>query len=143
VIFLIGGAFGVGEAIRVSGLADLAAGGLVAAAAAFGPVAILAAVVACTILLTELITNNAAAVLMFPIAVAAALSIDAEPRPFAWAVALAASASFLSPVGYQTNTMVLVPGRYRFMDYARFGLPVTLVVAVLIVLGVAIRWGLL
>ncbi|MEX2527959.1 MAG: SLC13 family permease [Gemmatimonadota bacterium] len=142
VILLIAASFGMGEAIRVSGLADVIAGGLVSTSAVLGPVAVLVAVVLCTILLTEVITNNAAAVLMFPIAVAAAISIDAEPRPFAWAVALAASASFLTPVGYQTNTMVYHPGGYRFADYARLGLPVTLVVAVLVVLGVSIRWGL-
>lgn len=67
-----------------------------------------------TVVLTELITNNAAAALMLPIALAAAAGIDA--RPFALAIAVAASASFLTPIGYQTNTMVYGPGGYRFGD---------------------------
>ncbi|MDZ7780379.1 MAG: SLC13 family permease [Gemmatimonadota bacterium] len=118
-MLLIAAAFGVGNAIEASGLAGVLASGIVGMSFALGPLAVLTAVVLCTLALTELITNNAAAVLMFPVAIAAAQASGAEPRAFAWAVALAASASFLTPVGYQTNTMVYGIGGYRVRDYVR------------------------
>ncbi len=143
VILLIAAAFGVGNAIQSSGLADLAAGGLVEGASGLGPVAVLAAVALATLVLTELITNNAAAVLMFPVAMAAAMGMGLDPRPFAVVVALTASASFLSPIGYQTNTMVYGPGGYRFTDYARLGAPVTLLFITGIILLTALKWNLI
>ncbi len=142
VILLIASAFGVGAAIEDSGLAGVLAGGLVGAAQDLGAVAVLAGVALCTLVLTELITNNAAAVLMFPIALAAASVVEVEPRAFIWAVALVASASFLTPIGYQTNAMVYGAGRYRFGDYARLGTPVALGVAISVVLGIATHWEL-
>src|SRR5690606_38947191 len=111
-----------------SGLAALIGGGIVSTFGGAGPLVILLAVTLATIALTEMITNNAAAVLMFPIALAAAQQVDADPRPCAIALAVAASASFLTPIGYQTNTMVYGPGGYRFGDYARLGFPLTVVV---------------
>ena len=143
VILLIAAAFGIGNAIEASGLAMAAVGLFVDPAMALGPVAVLAAVVVATFLLTELITNNAAAVLMFPVATAAALSIGVDPRAFAVGVALTASASFLTPIGYQTNTMVYGPGGYHFRDYPRLGLPLSLVVMVVIILLISVRWNLL
>jgi di/tricarboxylate transporter len=95
-------------------------------------------VVLATVLLTEVITNNAAAVLMFPIAVATAERMHLDVRWLAMAVAVAASASFLTPIGYQTNTMVYGPGGYRFGDYARLGAPLTIIVVLLAVLVVPI-----
>jgi di/tricarboxylate transporter len=86
-----------------------------------------------TATLTELVTNNAAAVLVFPIAMAVAASTGLEPRELAMAVAVTASASFLTPIGYQTNTMVYGPGGYRFTDYLRLGLPLNLVVITTVV----------
>ena len=77
-------------------------------------------------MLTELVTNNAAAVVMFPIALAVAGPAGVDPRTMAIAVGVAASASFVTPIGYQTNTMVYGPGGYRFGDYVRVGLPVSL-----------------
>jgi di/tricarboxylate transporter len=88
-----------------------------------------------TVILTEFITNNAAIVLMFPIAMAAAATHRLEPRAVALIVTIAASASFLTPIGYQTNTMVYGPGGYRFGDYIRLGLPLTLLVVAVLVLG--------
>jgi di/tricarboxylate transporter len=81
-----------------------------------------------TMILTELVTNNAAALLMLPIAVSAAAETGVDPRGAAIAVAVAASASFLSPIGYQTNMMVYGPGGYRFSDYARLGWVLSLIV---------------
>lgn len=143
VVLLIAAAFGVGNAIQSSGLADLVAGRLVNGASALGPVAVLAAVALVTLILTELITNNAAAVLMFPVGVAAAVGMGLDPRPFAIVVALTASASFLSPIGYQTNTMVYGPGGYRFTDFARLGLPITLLFTTGVVLLTALKWNLI
>jgi di/tricarboxylate transporter len=93
-----------------------------------------------TVVLTELITNNAAALLMFPIAIAAAAQAGLDPRGAAIAVAVAASASFLTPIGYQTNTMVYGPGGYHFSDYARLGAPLTIVMIATIVFAVPLFW---
>jgi di/tricarboxylate transporter len=140
VILVIAGSFGVGAAIEASGLASLLGHQIVEAFRSAGPLGVLLAVTLATLLLTELITNNAAAVLMFPIAMSSAAVIGASPRPFAIALAVAASASFLTPIGYQTNTMVYGPGGYRFTDYFRLGLPLTLVVIVMILFFVPIFW---
>ncbi len=82
-----------------------------------------------TTLLTEVITNNAAVVVVFPIAMAVAVSAGLDPRIMAMAIAVVASSSFLTPMGYQTNTMVYGPGGYRFSDYVRAGIPLNIVVA--------------
>jgi len=131
VVLLIASAFGLGGAMESSGLASSVAGGVLEVAGGFGPRGALLGVLLTTILLTEVITNNAAAVLVFPIAIAAAEGYGLDPRPFAMAIAIGASASFLTPIGYQTNTMVYGPGGYRFGDYARLGSPLTLLVVVL------------
>jgi di/tricarboxylate transporter len=141
VIFLIAGAFGLGAAIEGSGLGATLAGGIMAVAGGFGPTGALLGVLLTTIVLTEIITNNAAAVLVFPLALATSASMGLDPRPFAIAIAVGASASFLTPIGYQTNTMVYGPGGYRFGDYARLGLPLTLLVVVLVVWLVPYYWG--
>ena len=128
VIVLIGASFGVGEAIGASGLASTVADGITGTLGSFGDLGLLVGVLVATAIVTELVTNNAAAVLMFPVATATASAAGLNPRPFAIAVALAASASFLTPVGYQTNTMVYGMGGYRFGDFARLGAPLTLLV---------------
>jgi len=132
-VILISASFGIGAAIESSGLAAMVAGWIVQPATEIGPAAVLAAVVLATLVLTELITNNAAAVLIYPIAVEAATQAGSDPRSFAVAVALAASAAFLTPIGYQTNTMIYGPGGYRFSDFARLGFPLTVLVFVAIV----------
>jgi di/tricarboxylate transporter len=141
IIFLIAGAFGIGAAIQASGLADTLAHGVMGVAGGFGPTGALLGILLVTILLTEVITNNAAAVLVFPIAMATAGSLGFDPRPFAIAIAVGASASFLTPIGYQTNTMVYGPGGYRFGDYARLGFPLTVLVIVMVIWLVPRFWG--
>jgi di/tricarboxylate transporter len=84
------------------------------------------------LLLTELVTNAAAVAITVPIAVASAQEIGSDPRAFALAAITAASASFLTPIGYQTNTMVYGPGRYHFTDYLRLGVPLTLAVVLIV-----------
>jgi len=135
VILVIAASFGLGAAIESSGLAGVIGHAVVdvVGEGASWRLALLAVVVA-TVILTELISNNACAALMFPIATAAALELDADPRRFAIAVAVAASASFLTPIGYQTNTMVYGLGGYRFSDYWRLGAPLTAVVVASVVL---------
>lgn len=142
VVVLIAAAFGIGEAMTVSGLAGEMAEGLVNAFGGWGDVGLLAGVLVATIVLTELITNNAAAVLMFPIAVATATGAGLDPRPFAIAVAIGASASFLTPIGYQTNTMVYGMGGYRFSDFARLGVFLTVVVVAVSLVVIPIAWPL-
>jgi len=140
VILVIASAFGIGAAMESSGLAQIVADGLVGAFEALGPRGVLLGIVLATVALTEMITNNAAALLMFPIAVATAAAGGLDPRGAAIAVAVAASASFLTPIGYQTNTMVYGPGGYRFTDYARLGLPLTLLVVAALVAIVPFAW---
>jgi di/tricarboxylate transporter len=141
VIFLIAGAFGVGTAIQSSGLDQTLAQGIMGMVGGLGPTGALLGVLLTTILLTEVVTNNAAAVLVFPIAMATAANLGLDPRPFAIAIAVGASASFLTPIGYQTNTMVYGPGGYRFSDYARLGFPLTLLVIGMVVWLVPRFWG--
>jgi di/tricarboxylate transporter len=140
VIVVIAAAFGLGEAIGITGLAQRIADGLVAPAESLGPAALVLAVSLATLALTEAITNNAAAVLMFPVAVAAANDAGADPRAFAIVVALMASASFLTPIGYQTNTMVWGPGGYRFGDYARLGTPLTIYALAVVAVLAPVFW---
>jgi di/tricarboxylate transporter len=139
-LIVIAASFGIGAALENSGLAAALGMGIVDGFHGAGPLVVLVAVTLATVALTELITNNAAAVLMFPIAMAASAEVGADPRPFAIALAVAASASFLTPIGYQTNTMVYGPGGYRFGDYFRLGLPLTVVVVITIAVFVPLLW---
>ncbi len=92
--------------------------------------------------LTEIVSNNAVAVVMTPVAITLALSLGADPRPFAVIVMIAASASFATPIGYQTNTLVYAPGGYRFTDYMILGIPMNVMVGVIASLLVPIWWPL-
>ncbi|MGI9626673.1 MAG: SLC13 family permease, partial [Longimicrobiales bacterium] len=140
VVILIASAFGIGAATQHSGLADEVAGLVLGSVSGAGMVGTVFGLVLVTLVLTELVTNNAAAILVFPIAVSVADTLGADARPLAIAVAAAASASFLTPIGYQTNTMVYGPGGYRFSDYARLGAPLTVLVAIMISVLVPILW---
>jgi di/tricarboxylate transporter len=140
VVIMIAASFGVGRAIEKSGLAGALGGVIVDSFSTFGPLAVLLAVCLATIALTEIITNNAAAALLFPIAMATAAQMGVNARPFALMVAIAASASFLTPIGYQTNTMVYGPGGYRFLDYARLGAPLTVAVILTSMLVIPFFW---
>ena len=129
VLIVIAAALGLGGAVESTGLADTLAWGITESTSLLGPMGILAIVYLVTGLLTEIITNNAAAALMLPIGLSIAQHLGIPPKAFALVVAIAASASFLTPIGYQTNLMVMSPGGYRFSDYLRSGLLVTLIVA--------------
>ena len=133
VLVVIASSFGIAHALQSSGAASAVAWWLVSSAQA-SPVAALAVIFATTAALSALATNNAAAVIMFPIAFSTADNLAVSPLPFAIVLMLAASASFATPIGYQTNLMVYGPGGYRFSDYLRFGLPLTLLTGLVVIL---------
>jgi di/tricarboxylate transporter len=128
VILIIGFSFGLGAAADASGLAALAADRLVGVTEAFGPVAVLAGIMLGTLVVTELLSNNAAAALMFPVALATTAQTGVDLHALAVGIMIMASCSFLTPIGYQTNTMVWSMGGYRFLDFTRLGAPLTVVV---------------
>ncbi len=142
VLLVIAGSFGLGAAIERSGLARVAASGIVGGFSGWGPTGILLAVTLATVVLNEFITNNATAALLFPVVLALTAQLGLNARPYVIALTVAASASFLTPIGYQTNTMVYGLGGYRFGDYARLGAPLTAAVIALIVVIVPLLWPL-
>ncbi len=127
VVLMIGGAFGMGEAVRKTGLADSIASGILDGLGDFGVVGVVIGLIIATMILTELVTNAAAAALILPTALLVANDLALDPRILAIAIAVAASSSFLTPIGYQTNTMVYGPGGYRFTDYLRLGIPLSII----------------
>ncbi len=141
-IIVIAASFALGTAMEKSGLAAHAAGIVIGAGGSGSVHGALLGIVLATVVITELITNNAAAALLFPIAFASAQQLGVDPRPFVIAVAIAASNSFLTPIGYQTNTMVYGPGGYRFTDYVRVGLPLTITTVITTVVVIPWFWGL-
>ncbi len=121
----IGAALGVGQALEKTGAASVIAGSIIDLAGGNPWIALLFVHVI-TSVLTEMVTNNAAAALMFPFALATAGSLGVNPIPFVISIMMAASASFATPLGYQTNLMVYGPGNYRFADYLRAGIPMNI-----------------
>ena len=140
VLVTIAAALGVGSALAASGAATAIATALVESTRAWGPIAALAAIYVLGSGLTAMITNNAAAVLMFPFCLETARLYDADPRPFLVALILAASASFATPISYQTNMMVYGPGGYRFGDFFRIGAPLNLLLGVVALLLIPRIW---
>lgn len=130
VLLVIAAAFGVGKALENSGLADLAANHLINSLHGFGIIGIIAGVFFITSIYTELITNNAAAALMFPIALSTAQHLNVDPRAFMITIAIAASACFATPLGYQTNLMVYNPGGYKFTDFLKTGVAMNILVGI-------------
>ncbi|MDA3951633.1 MAG: SLC13 family permease [Spirochaeta sp.] len=141
VLITIAAAFGVSKALMNSGLAHAVANGLVGAMSPFGVIGALIAVYLATTVFTELITNNAAAALMFPIALATAERVGSSPMTFLVAVAVAASASFATPIGYQTNLIVQGAGGYRFSDFVRIGLPLNVLVGAVALTAIVLWYG--
>jgi len=127
VLFLIYGMLGVGLAMEKTGGAEWIAMGVVGVMDHLGPLAILAAIYLLASVLTELVTNNAVAILMTPIAISIAGSMEVDPRPFLVAIMFGASASFITPIGYQTNTYVYGAGGYKFGDFMKIGIPLNLI----------------
>ncbi|TDT43482.1 di/tricarboxylate transporter [Halospina denitrificans] len=140
VLVVIGSSFALGNAMDETGAAQWLAGGLLGYSE-LTPWMALALIYVLTAMFTEVITNNAAAVLMFPIALAISEQLGVNFLPFAVAVMFAASASFITPLGYQTNLMVYGPGRYRFTDYMRMGIPLSLTVGATAITLIPMVWS--
>lgn len=140
VIFLLAGILPLGVAMQNSGAAKLIADNTLGLVANMGPHVVLAVLYLLTALLTETMSNNASAVLLAPIAITISKEMDVDAKPFLMAVCFAASTSFATPVGYQTNTMVYHPGGYRFTDYMKVGIPLNLIFWGLAVVFIPIFW---
>jgi di/tricarboxylate transporter len=135
-LITIGGAIGLGTALKETGAAAYLVGLLPMA----GPWAMLAAIYIITSILTEGVTTKGSAVIMFHIGLATAANLDVSARPFAIAVIFAAALSFVTPLGYQTNLMVFGPGGYRFTDYIKTGLPLNLVLTAVAIIAIPFFW---
>jgi di/tricarboxylate transporter len=139
VLVVIGASFGIGTALQATGAAQTIAASLIALTGDT-PVYALASIYLTTAVFSAVITNNVAAVVMFPIALAAADTLQVSFTPFAISIMMAASASFATPIGYQTNLMVYGVGGYRFNDYLRIGVPLTALVGLVTVLLAPLWW---
>jgi di/tricarboxylate transporter len=139
-LVLVAGMIGLGVAAEKTGTAAWFAHQLLSAVRPLGPIGVLAAIYLLTNAVTEVLSNAAAAVLMVPLAISAAQELHVSERPMLIAVALAASAAFSTPIGYQTNTIVYGPGGYRFGDYAKVGAPLNLLFLVVATLLIPVFW---
>ncbi|WP_198780898.1 SLC13 family permease [Shewanella putrefaciens] len=137
-VVIVGSALGLANLMMSTGLADSLAQGLLSVINGYGAFGAFVGVYLMTLLLTELVTNNAAAALAFPIAYAIALNYGVDVRPFIMAVVFGASASFISPYGYQTNLMVFNAGNYHFSDFVRLGLPLSVLYSLIVIFMVPI-----
>ena len=140
VLITIAGALGLGRALTESGAAEAIAGALVRGVGSGHPYVLLAVLYIVALIFTELITNVAVAAMLFPLGVAMAAASGLSPRPFVMAIALAASLSFITPIGYQTNLMVMGPGGYQPRDYLKAGWPMVAVVTTVALLLIPRIW---
>ena len=141
VIFLLAGILPLGIAMQKTGAAGLIAERAVGMVGDMGPVAVLAVVYLMTSVMTDTMSNNAAAVLLAPIAISTAQQIGVDPKPFLMAITFAASTGFSTPVGYQTNTMIYNPGGYRYTDFLRTGVPLSIIFWILSVIFIPRIWS--
>lgn len=141
-LVLIFAMLAIGSAMQSSGAAQLLADGLAVLASPLGPIAVLSLVYLITSIMTETLSNNAAVILLTPIAAGLALSLGLDPRPFVVAVMFAGSASFATPIGYQTNTLVYQAAGYRFTDFVRVGVPMNLLMWGTATIVIPIFWPL-
>lgn len=140
ILITIACAFAISKAMENSGFAALVASYIISMADNLGPYALLAIIFIITNIFTELITNNAAAALSFPIALSVATQLGVNPTPFFVVICMAASASFSSPIGYQTNLIVQGIGSYKFTDFVRVGLPLNLITFLISVFVIPMIW---
>lgn len=139
VLIVIAAALGIGNALEITGIA-LTLAGVFISFAGNNPHLALIAIYLVTWMLTEMITNNAAAVLVFPFAISVSNELGVEFMPYIMTIMFAASASFATPIGYQTNLMVYGAGGYQFKDFLKVGLPLNIIVAVITILLVPVFW---
>ena len=140
IIFLLAGVLPIGLAIEDSGMALWIAHNVLQPMAGSGPVLVLAVFYLLTAVLTEAISNNAAAAILAPIAFSTAIAMDIDPRPLFVAITFAASTSFATPIGYKTNTMIYSPGGYHFTDFTKVGVPLILIFWGLSTLLIPLIW---
>jgi di/tricarboxylate transporter len=140
VLITIASAIGLSRALQISGAADFIARSTINISKGFGPLGVMAAIFIITNIFTEIITNNAAAAITFPIAYAAATQLGVDPKPFFITICIAASASFSTPIGYQTNLIVQSIGNYKFSDYWKIGLPLNFLALIISMLVIPWFW---
>ena len=141
VLITIACAFAISKAMQNSGAAESLARTTINFSKAFGPIGIMAALYLVTAICTEVITNNAAAAVVFPIGLAAAQQLNLDPKPFFVTITIAASASFATPIGYQTNLIVQAIGNYKFTDYLKIGLPLNAMAFIICLLLIPYFWS--
>ena len=142
ILMLIFGMLALGTAMEKTGAASLLVGHLAGLTGGMGPLAVLAVLYLITSFLTEIMSNNAAAILLTPIAIGLGSQLGIDPRPFVVAVMFAASASFATPIGYQTNTLVYSAGGYKFSDFLKIGVPLNLVMFAASMIVIPMFWPL-
>lgn len=140
ILITIACAFAISKAMVNSGVADGVAGYIIGLSNDYGPHVLLAILFIITNLFTELITNNAAAALAFPLALALSQQLGVDPTPFFVVICMAASASFSTPIGYQTNLIVQGIGNYKFTDFVRIGLPLNIITFLISVFLIPLIW---
>jgi di/tricarboxylate transporter len=131
VIFMLAGVLSMGLALEKTGAAALIAHFITHTAGSFGPHIVLSMFFFITFMATNVMSNNASAALLAPVAIVTAQAMQVSERPFLLAVTFAASLSFMTPMGYQTNTMIYGPGNYRFVDYLKVGTPLNILLWIL------------
>jgi di/tricarboxylate transporter len=142
ILILLGALIPVSEAVRTTGATDLIAGWLSVAADVLPPMGALALIMIAAMAVTPFLNNAATVLMMAPISASLASKLGLNPDPFLMAVAIGAACDFLTPFGHQCNTLVMGPGGYRFSDYWKLGLPLSITVIVVGVPAVALIWGL-
>ena len=141
-VFLVAGMLPLGVALSDTGAAAMLADGIAEVLGPVGPWAVLAGVFLVSALLTQAVVGPAVAAMMGPVAIQAALQTGTDPRAMAMAVALACSMAFLTPLGHPVNVLVMGPGGYRFADYRRVGLPMAALLAIVVIAGLPLLFGL-
>ncbi len=136
ILLIIASSFGIGKALENSGVASLLANHIIMPLRFLGPIGIIAGIFFITSIYTEIITNNAAAAIIFPVALTSANLLNINPHPLLITLAIAASASFATPIGYQTNLMVYGPGGYRFSDFLKIGILMNIFVGIAVTIFV-------